>query len=174
VPQQNSTLRSIVSITFAAVAATVGFFCVLTLLPHETQSRVAKYYLVCLHPGDISATDIYAIEKPDAVQKVGSWIQDHVNSSDTVQKARGLALTFWHDELLSFDNRGHAIRSDFLADGDVISGGDLKRLRQLFEEHGERVQTVPARKPPKRGSRPFEQAKIVLEPGGRWPAGVSD
>lgn len=132
--------------------------------------HVAKYFLVNLHDNDLSSMDIYAIKEPSEVDRVGHWIREHVNSSENVQKARGLVLLCWHDELLRLDEYGHVISSDYLCDSDVISPTDLAALKTLFQEHGERVNTVPGRKPPKKSDNPKEQALIEKDECNYSPA----
>lgn len=125
-----------------------------------SRGPVAKYFLVTLHAYDISSMDIYAVEDPTAVNKIGRWIKEHVNSSPSVQKARGLVLLNWHDELLRFDGQGRLIFSDYLCDTDVISAEDRVVLNELFQKYGKRVDTVPGRQPPKQSGKPTEQAMI--------------
>lgn len=126
--------------------------------------RVARYFLVSLHDDDISKVDIFVIESADEVASVGRWIDEHVDSSDAVQKARGLILLRWHDELLRFNENGQAISSDFLCDPDVISWNDLSTLKLLFRKLGERTNTVPGRKPPEGSLHPNEQ--VIIESSG--------
>jgi hypothetical protein len=132
--------------------------------------HVAKYFLVSLHDNDISSMDIYAIEEPSAVDKVGRWIEEHVNSSGTVQKARGLVLLRWHNELSRFDEYGHIISSDFVSDSDVVSPRDLTTLKKLFRDCGKRVDTVPGRKRPRKSDNPDEQAVIEKDDGEHSPS----
>jgi hypothetical protein len=116
----------------------------------QERSQAANYFLVGLQQGDPSVVHIYAVEDPDAVRHVGKWIEEHVNDSPSAQKARGLVLTFWHDELLRFDGQGHLLWSDYLCDDDVISPSDYAALKELFRQYGRRVETVPGRRPPRK------------------------
>lgn len=127
-----------------------------------SDKHVAKYYLVSGHGNDFS---IYVIETPSVVETVGRWINEHVNSSEAVQKARGLVLTFWHHELLRYAEHDSVIWSDFLSDPDVVLPTDLPTLESLFQEHGARVDTVPGRKPPKRSTNPRELILIEKDDG---------
>ena len=122
--------------------------------------RVARYFLVSLRDDDISRVDIYVIDTPDEVTTVGRWIDQHVDSSDAVQKGRGLVRLRWHDELLRFNENGRVISSDFLADPDVISQKDFSTLKLLFQEHGKMANTVPGRRPPRGSGNPNEQQVI--------------
>jgi hypothetical protein len=88
-----------------------------------SRTKAAKWFLVIQHEEDYSHIEIYAIEDPSAVEKIGRWIGEHVDSSGRVQKARAL-LAVWQDELLRFDEHGNHFFSDILWDKDVISPGD--------------------------------------------------
>jgi hypothetical protein len=128
-----------------------------------SSNNVAKLFLVSLHDNDLSSMDIYTIEKPSDVKIISRWIKEHVNSSETVKKSRGLVLRLWHDELLRYDEQGHLIASDFLSDGDIISQTDLATLKELFQKYGKQVDTVPGRKKPKKSDNPPKQSLIEKE-----------
>jgi hypothetical protein len=123
------------------------------------RKKAAKWFLVTQRDNDFSSIDVYAIEDPIAVAKVGRWIKGHVDSSGRVQRARALMMV-WQDELLRFDEHGEYFFSDLVWDKNVMSPGDLVVLKELFQKYGKRVDTVPGRKPPKRRANPREQPRI--------------
>jgi hypothetical protein len=129
--------------------------------PNPSEGKhFVKYYLV--HHREDGNFEMFVIDGPDEVGFVGKWITAHVNESPKVQKARGLVLNLWHNELLRIDDHGN-VQSDYLSVGDVISEKDYKKLNALFREYGRHVNTIPGRKPPRVREKVDEPLWIEFE-----------
>jgi hypothetical protein len=104
--------------------------------------------------------DIFVVDAPTPLDDLLPWIDEHVDRGQRAQKARGLVLQLWHDELLCVSATGKVITSDFLADSDVISRADHAKLKAFFRQFGKQVDTIPGRRPPKKSSDPKKQSRI--------------
>lgn len=129
--------------------------------------KVTKYFLVTLRdydPSSVASVDIFMVDNPDAVRQIGRWGQEHVNNDPRARRARGIVtVASWHTELLRFDERERVVSSDDLFGDPVISSSDLVTLKELFQKHGRRVDTVPGRKPPRREGNSQEKLSIEFD-----------